>query len=54
MLPGRHYADIVCMAFRPPLVGAPGVGFHGGPVLTADADRYLRHTRYGEPVDWFD
>ena len=54
MTPGNDFSNMPCLAFRHPLVGAPGVGFQGGPVILGETHRLLRHTRYGEPVDWFD
>ncbi len=48
------FSDIPTLAFRHPLVGAPGVGFHGGPAILSPVHRMLRHTRYHEPCDWFD
>ena len=48
------FSRIPVLAFRHPLVGAPGVGFHGGPVILDPDRQALRHTRYHQPCDWFD
>ena len=50
----HDFAELPCLAFRHPLVGAPGVGFHGGPAITDYRFQALRHNRYGQPVDRFD
>ena len=54
MLQTHAFTDIPVLAFRHPLVGAPAVGFHGGPVILSPWHQALRHTRYHKPVDWFD
>ena len=54
MLKHQSFQNIPTLAFRHPMVGAPGVGFHGGPVIQDAAWQELRHTRYFQPVDWFD
>ena len=54
MLASQAFQNVKVMAFRHPVVGAPGVGFHGGPVLLGADQQILRHTRYHQPVDWFD
>ena len=54
MLQTHIFHDIPVLAFRHPLVGAPGIGFHGGPVIPTAAHQALRHTRYHTPADWFD
>lgn len=43
------------LAYQPPTVAQPPLGFRGGLVLgDSEEDRRLRHTRWGEPVDSFD
>ncbi len=48
----REIADAKVQAFEPPVVQNPG-GFRGGPVLEAESDAMLRHTRGGKPIDSF-
>ena len=54
MLQHHTFHHLPALAFRHPLVGAPAIGFHGGPAIQEPEWRSLRHTRYFQPVDWFD